>query len=103
MSKIIQFNNICKEFKISIRKKGIWGSIKGLFKRDYKIVQALKDVSFEIEEGVADIVLTIPEFEEVLMPMPAVVPLQLIAYYTSVLRGNDADKPRNLAKAVTVE
>ncbi len=57
----------------------------------------------KLEEGVADIVLTIPEFEEVLMPMPAVVPLQLIAYYTSVLRGNDVDKPRNLAKSVTVE
>ena len=37
------------------------------------------------------------------MPMVAAVPIQLIAYYTSVLKGNDVDKPRNLAKSVTVE
>lgn len=48
---IIKFNNICKTFKISIREKGVWGAIKGLFKRKYKIVNALTDVSFEIEEG----------------------------------------------------
>ena len=36
-------------------------------------------------------------------PMAAAAPLQLIAYYTSVLKGNDVDKPRNLAKSVTVE
>ena len=48
---IIKFNNISKDFKISIRNKGLWGAIKGLFKRKYKIVHALKDVSFEIEEG----------------------------------------------------
>ena len=48
---IIKFNNISKEFKISIRKKGFWGAIKGLFVRKYKIVKALKNVSFEIEQG----------------------------------------------------
>lgn len=48
---IIKFNNICKTFKISIREKGVWGAIKGLFKRKYKIVNALSNVSFEIEEG----------------------------------------------------
>ena len=41
--------------------------------------------------------------EQMLMPMVAAVPLQLIAYYTAVLKGNDVDKPRNLAKSVTVE
>ncbi|NLZ47113.1 MAG: hypothetical protein GX896_10530, partial [Clostridiales bacterium] len=45
----------------------------------------------------------IPTTDDILMPMLAVVPLQLIAYYTSVSRGNDVDKPRNLAKSVTVE
>ena len=45
----------------------------------------------------------LPDFDDLLMPMIAVVPLQLIAYYTSVLKGNDVDKPRNLAKSVTVE
>jgi len=37
------------------------------------------------------------------MPLISVVPLQLIAYYTAALRGCDVDKPRNLAKSVTVE
>lgn len=48
---IIKFNGVSKEFKISIREKGILGAIKGLFKRKYKIVKALNNVSFEIEEG----------------------------------------------------
>ncbi len=54
-------------------------------------------------EKVADYMLKIPKFEEILIPMIACVPLQLVAYYTSVSRGNDVDKPRNLAKSVTVE
>lgn len=48
---IIKFNQISKEFKISIREKGVWGAIKGLFKRKYKIVNALKNVSYEVNEG----------------------------------------------------
>ena len=54
-------------------------------------------------DGVADYVVRLPEFEELLMPMLLIVPLQLFAYYVSVLRGCDVDKPRNLAKSVTVE
>lgn len=57
----------------------------------------------EVEEDVADHVICLPEASEILMPMIAAVPLQLIAYYTAVLKGNDVDKPRNLAKSVTVE
>lgn len=56
-----------------------------------------------VEEGVCDYLIRLPEAEELLMPMVAAVPLQLIAYYTAVLKGNDVDKPRNLAKSVTVE
>ena len=48
---IIKFNNICKQFKISLQGKGVWGAIKGLFVRKTKIVNALTDVSFEINEG----------------------------------------------------
>lgn len=58
---------------------------------------------FEVGEDVADMVIRVPMTEEMLMPMSAIVPLQLVAYYSSVLRGNDVDKPRNLAKSVTVE
>ena len=57
----------------------------------------------KIDPSAVDFKIEIPKFEDIIMPMPAVVPLQLIAYYTSVLRGNDVDKPRNLAKSVTVE
>ncbi|MEQ9095673.1 MAG: glutamine--fructose-6-phosphate transaminase (isomerizing) [Phycisphaerales bacterium] len=48
-------------------------------------------------------VFYIPDVPECLSPMVAVVPLQLMAYHAAVLRGHDVDKPRNLAKSVTVE
>ena len=51
----------------------------------------------------ADDVLYIPEAPEVLQPILASIPLQLFAYHTAVLLGRDVDKPRNLAKSVTVE
>ncbi len=51
MSKIIQFNNINKNFKISQRKKGFKNVILGFFKREHKTIEALKNVSFEVEEG----------------------------------------------------
>jgi glucosamine--fructose-6-phosphate aminotransferase (isomerizing) len=54
-------------------------------------------------DSVADYVLRLPELPDIFMPLAAVVPLQLFAYYTAVLRGCDVDKPRNLAKSVTVE
>lgn len=61
------------------------------------------DNSIEVGECVADYIIRLPQTDEQLMPMAAAAPLQLIAYYTSVLKGNDVDKPRNLAKSVTVE
>ncbi len=57
----------------------------------------------QIGEENADLTIHIPAVEDMLMPLVTVVPLQLIAYYASVLRGNDVDNPRNLAKSVTVE
>ncbi|MBI3421233.1 MAG: glutamine--fructose-6-phosphate transaminase (isomerizing) [Candidatus Sungbacteria bacterium] len=53
--------------------------------------------------GIADDVLFIPKTLEMLSPLLSVVPLQLLAYYMGVLKGFDVDKPRNLAKSVTVE
>ena len=50
-----------------------------------------------------DYLITIPDAPEFLQPMLTVVPLQLLAYHAAVLRGQDVDKPRNLAKSVTVE
>jgi glucosamine--fructose-6-phosphate aminotransferase (isomerizing) len=51
----------------------------------------------------AEDVIYIPDVPEPLSPLVAVVPLQLIAYHAALLRGHDVDKPRNLAKSVTVE
>jgi len=53
--------------------------------------------------SLADDVIEIPRANEVLMPLLSVIPLQLFAYHCAVLRGCDVDKPRNLAKSVTVE
>ena len=51
----------------------------------------------------ADAVMTIPDAGELVLPCLSVVPLQLFAYYVALMRGCDIDKPRNLAKSVTVE
>lgn len=51
----------------------------------------------------ADDTIVIPEADELMAPMLSVIPLQLLAYYSGVAKGNDVDKPRNLAKSVTVE
>lgn len=51
----------------------------------------------------ADAVITIPDMDSLFSSAAAVTPLQLFAYYVSLMRGNDVDKPRNLAKSVTVE
>jgi glucosamine--fructose-6-phosphate aminotransferase (isomerizing) len=52
---------------------------------------------------IADHVIYIPQTLPMLQPMLSVIPLQLLAYHTAVLRGCDVDQPRNLAKSVTVE
>ena len=56
-----------------------------------------------VPDGVADDVVRLDEYDDLLMPLQLIVPLQLFAYYMAVLRGCDVDKPRNLAKSVTVE
>ena len=58
--------------------------------------------NFSVEDSV-NFTVYIPRTDEHLMALLAIVPLQLLAYYTSVNRGLDVDKPRNLAKSVTVE
>ncbi len=51
----------------------------------------------------ADDVIYVPNVEEYLQPLVTIIPLQLLAYQIAVLRGCNVDKPRNLAKSVTVE
>jgi glucosamine--fructose-6-phosphate aminotransferase (isomerizing) len=54
-------------------------------------------------ERIVDALLAIPDAPEVIQPLLSVIPLQLLAYHVARIRGCDIDKPRNLAKSVTVE
>ena len=56
-----------------------------------------------IDSDCADYKIGLPDAEDLFLPLISVVAMQLIAYYTAVQRGCDVDKPRNLAKSVTVE
>ena len=70
-------------------------------------VIALTDAPPETFDGfldeASDAVIPVPRAHPLLMPIPMVVPLQLLAYHIALLRGCDVDQPRNLAKSVTVE
>ena len=57
----------------------------------------------EVAAGMADDVMFVPQVHEIIAPILSVIPLQLLSYYIGVNRGLDVDKPRNLAKSVTVE
>ncbi len=57
----------------------------------------------ELPSGLADEVIAIPDCHEAVLPIVAAIPVQLLSYYIAVERGCDVDKPRNLAKSVTVE
>ena len=54
-------------------------------------------------ESLSNDVMIVPEADEIVAPMLSVIPLQLLAYYIGIAKGLDVDKPRNLAKSVTVE
>lgn len=56
-----------------------------------------------VSPTLSDDVIVVPQADEILAPMLSVIPLQLLAYHIGVLKGYDVDKPRNLAKSVTVE
>lgn len=66
-------------------------------------VIAVVDEEDERASGIADEVIRVPHVADYLQPIVTAVPLQLLAYHIAVLRGCDVDKPRNLAKSVTVE
>jgi glutamine---fructose-6-phosphate transaminase (isomerizing) len=70
------------------------------------IIAVTTDADCEVTEHVAakaDELIFVPDVPEYLQPLVTVVPLQLLAYHIALLRGCDVDKPRNLAKSVTVE
>ncbi|MGN0488987.1 MAG: glutamine--fructose-6-phosphate transaminase (isomerizing) [Ruminococcus sp.] len=72
--------------------------------RGAKVILVCTDAcAAKLKDGIADYMVVIPNTHELLMPITAVVPLQIIAYYTAINKGNNPDQPRNLAKSVTVE
>lgn len=77
-------------------------SIQEIKARGGKVIALTTKDNRELK-NMADDVIYIPETLEILTPILTFVPMQLLAYYISVERGNDVDKPRNLAKSVTVE
>jgi len=77
-------------------------NIQEIRARDGRIVAVTTAGSAKLGPLVDD-VITVPTNHEILLPLLTVVPLQLFAYHCAVLRGCDVDKPRNLAKSVTVE
>lgn len=77
-------------------------NIKEVRARGAYVIAIAREGTKGIEE-VADKVIYVPCASRYLMPSITVVPLQLLAYHTTVLKGFDVDKPRNLAKSVTVE
>lgn len=77
-------------------------NIKEVTTRGAKVLGIANEGDEELAKYV-DQVITIPKTLPLLTPALSVIPLQLLAYYASLARGNDVDKPRNLAKSVTVE
>ncbi|QUH25540.1 glutamine--fructose-6-phosphate transaminase (isomerizing) [Serpentinicella alkaliphila] len=77
-------------------------NIKEVKARGAYVIAVAKEGNEEIEEA-ADAVIYIPNTLDELTPILSVIPLQLLAYYIAVTRGCDVDKPKNLAKSVTVE
>jgi glucosamine--fructose-6-phosphate aminotransferase (isomerizing) len=80
----------------------IMGNIEEVRARGGKIIVVATEGDENIKRH-ADHLITVPDVPELLQPILTVVPLQLLAYHAAVLRGHDVDKPRNLAKSVTVE
>jgi glucosamine--fructose-6-phosphate aminotransferase (isomerizing) len=70
--------------------------------RDGQVIAVVTDGDLEAKE-VAQTLLYLPKVPEVVTPMVAILPLQLLAYHIADLKGTDVDQPRNLAKTVTVE
>ena len=77
-------------------------NIKEVKARGAKVTMICREGT-EDDKAVANHLVTLPNMDDIMMPMLALVPMQYIAYYTAVLKGCDVDKPRNLAKSVTVE
>jgi glucosamine--fructose-6-phosphate aminotransferase (isomerizing) len=67
------------------------------------MVIAVATAGDEIIPAMANDLMLVPDADEIIAPLLSVVPLQLLSYYVGLAKGLDVDKPRNLAKSVTVE
>ena len=79
-----------------------WSNMVEVYSRGACLMALTSAGNYFVEDKAA-FTIYIPKAEELFLPSLAVIPLQLLAYYVSVARGLDVDKPRNLAKSVTVE
>lgn len=77
-------------------------NIKEVKARDAYVIGVVQEGDTEVGKTV-DSLIHVPQSDNFVVPIMAIIPLQLLAYYIAVSRGNDVDKPRNLAKSVTVE
>lgn len=80
----------------------IVSNIQEIKARKGKIISVITEGD-DVSRELSDDVMVVPEADEVVAPMLTVIPLQLLSYYIGVAKGLDVDKPRNLAKSVTVE
>jgi len=78
------------------------GSLQEIKARSGRVIAVAHESDAKIK-GLADDILPVPETHPLLQPLLNVIPLQLISYHVAVVLGRDVDKPRNLAKSVTVE
>jgi glucosamine--fructose-6-phosphate aminotransferase (isomerizing) len=91
-----------RDSKSTMRYEKMISNIQEARARDGIIVVLASEGDGEIQ-ALARHVIRIPETVDSLIPILAIVPLQLLAYHIAILRGCDVDQPRNLAKSVTVE
>ena len=80
----------------------IISNVREIKARGGRVIAITTDECHPLDE-IADHIIKVPRTLPMLMPIVTCIPLQLLAYHIAVLRGNDVDQPRNLAKSVTVE
>ena len=78
------------------------GSLQEIKARDGRVIAVAHETDTKIKD-LASAVLPVPETHQLIQPLLNAIPLQLLSYHTAVALGRDVDKPRNLAKSVTVE
>ena len=82
--------------------KKVVSNIQEVKARKGKVIAVVTKGDTEVK-AIADHVIEIPETDDVLVPLIATIPMQLLSYHIAVVRGCNVDQPRNLAKSVTVE